>query len=98
MTDQPNQTIYIQAQPSNGLAIAALVLGIISLFLFWIPFLGWVPVIGGLVCGLLALQRPYGRGMAIAGVACSGITLAIKVWFWMAIIGVLGMAVHHHAY
>jgi|HubBroStandDraft_1064217.scaffolds.fasta_scaffold548905_1 hypothetical protein len=98
MTDQPTQSVYVQAPPTNALAIASLVLGIVSLFLFWIPFLGWVPVIAGLAMGLIALQRPYGRGMAIAGVICSGVTLAIKVWFWMAIIGILGMAVHHHAY
>jgi len=108
MTDQPQpgvtvaptptQTINIQAPPaapSNGLAVASMVLGIVSLFLFWIPFLGWIPVVTGLVLGLIALQRLYGRGMAITGVVCSGIALAIKVWFWLALIGILGVAASH---
>src|SRR5579863_5076480 len=97
----PTQTINIQAQaapPSNGLAVASLVLGIIAICLFWVPFLGWIPVILGLVLGIVALQRPYGRGMAVGGVVCSGVALAIKVWFWVLLIGFFGIAAHHHYY
>lgn len=95
----PTQTINIQtpaAEPTNGMAVASLVLGIIAIFFFWIPFLGWIPVITGLVLGIVALQRPQGRGMAIAGVVCSGIALAIKVWFWIAVLGFMGAAVTAH--
>lgn len=91
----PTQTINIQtplAPPSNGLAIASMVLGIVALFLFWIPFLGWIPVLTGLILGIVALQKPYGRGFAITGVVCSGLALAIKVWFWLAVIGIMGAA------
>ncbi len=100
VSPSPTQTINIQppiAPPTNGLAVASLVLGIIALVTFWIPFLGWVPVVVGLVLGLVALQNPYGRGMAIGGIACSGVALAIKVWFWVALIGVIGAAsaAHH---
>ena len=95
----PGQTINIQApyaQPTNGLAVASLVLGILALFTFWFPFLGWVPVVLGLVLGIVALQRPYGRGMAIVGVACSAIALIMKIGFWLLIIGLF--ARHHAAY
>jgi hypothetical protein len=91
----PTQTINIQtpaAPPSNGLAVASMVLGIVSLFLFWIPFLGWVPVLTGLILGIVALQKTYGRGFAIAGVVCAGLALAIKVWFWLVLIGIMGAA------
>jgi hypothetical protein len=91
----PGQTINIQApiaQPTNGLAVASMILGIIAIFTFWIPFLGWVPVILGLVLGLIAFSQPYGRGMAIAGVVCSGLALAVKLVFWVFFIGILGAA------
>jgi hypothetical protein len=86
------------APPTNGLAVAALVLGILALFFFWIPFLGWIPALIGLVLGLVALQRPEGRGMAVGGVVCSAIALAIKIWFWVMVIGAFGAfhAFHHH--
>ena len=91
----PAQTINIQAPvapPSNGLAVASMVLGIIALFTFWIPFLGWAPVIVGLVLGLVAFGKPYGRGMAVTGVVCSGLALLVKVIVWIFIIGAIGAA------
>jgi hypothetical protein len=94
-TPPPTQTINIQAPavpPSNGLAVASMVLGIIAVFTFWIPFLGWVPVILGLILGLIALSRPYGRGMAITGVVCSALALVVKLVFWVVLIGALGAA------
>ena len=102
MTDQstppaaaPIQTINIQtpaAQPSTGLAVASMVLGIISVFTFWIPFLGWIPVVIGLVLGFVALSKPYGRGMAITGIVCSGLALLAKIAFWVVFAGALGAA------
>jgi|SRR5580692_561716 hypothetical protein len=106
MTDQPTpgvtqpvpptQTINIQTPvavaPSNGMAVAALILGIIALVTFWIPILGWISPIVGLILGLVAMQRPYGRGMAIAGIACSAVALVIKVAFWVVILGIAGAA------
>jgi len=103
-TPPPTQTINIQAPPAaptNGLAVASLVLGIVSLFLFWVPFLGWVPVLVALVLGLIALQHPYGRGMAIGGLVCAGIALIIKVIFWVMLLGIFGAAAtasHIHGY
>jgi hypothetical protein len=94
-TPPPTQTINIQtpvAAPSNGLAVASMVLGIIAVFTFWIPFLGWIPVIIGLVLGVVALSKPYGRGMAITGIACSGLALLAKLAFWIVFAGALGAA------
>ena len=83
------------AQPTNGLAIASMVLGIVALFTFWMPLLGWIPAIVGLVLGVVALQRPQGRGMAIAGVVCSGLAMLSKVFVWLAILHFL---THFHRY
>ena len=98
-TPPPPQINVQPAAEPNGLAVASLVLGIIAIFTFWVPFLGWVPVVLGLVLGLIALSQPYGRGMAIAGVICSGLALAVKLVFWVFFLGVLGaMGIARHHY
>ncbi len=77
MSEHFNQGGYVQVQ-SNGLAVASLVLGILSILFVWIPFVGlvsWILAPIGLVLGLVALKQPFGRGMAIAGSICSGIGL-----------------------
>ncbi len=79
---------------SNGLAIASLVLGILSIIFGIIPvigFISWILAPVGLVLGLVALNKPTGRGMAIAGAVCSGIGLLICI-LWVVGIGALGAA------
>ena len=50
------------------MAVASLILGIIGLFAWTIPFLGFPITIIGLVLGTIALFRSQkDRGMAIAG-------------------------------
>jgi hypothetical protein len=96
-TPAPPPYAPMPSSEPNGLAIASLVLGIVSLLLFWIPFIGWLPVILGVVLGLIAMQQPTGRGMAMAGLVCSGVALALKVMFWMAIFSFFGAwHLHHH--
>ena len=56
---------------------------------------------GSTVLGLIALQHPYGRGMAIGGLVCAGIALIIKVIFWVMLLGIFGAAAtasHIHSY
>lgn len=57
---------------SSGLAVASMVLGIISLLLSCcIPSISLITLIIGLILGIIALvQGKGGRGMAVAGVAC----------------------------
>jgi len=70
---------------TSGKAIASLVLGIISIFLGWIPIVGWAITITGLVLGIIALSKISkdknlsGRGMAIAGIVLASISLVINV-------------------
>jgi len=76
-------------QPSaQGLATASMILGIISLFLFWCVFIAWIPALIGLPLGAVALSKinkgtvgPQGKGMAVAGIICSGLSLALGVGF-----------------
>lgn len=102
MTEQNSHggaTVHVHAQPQgNGLATASLVLGILALIFVWIPLVGliaWILAPLGLVLGLVALSKPTGRGMAIAGTVCSGIAL-LGCFAWIFLIG-LGAAVSEAA-
>ncbi len=75
----------------QGMATAAMVLGIVALVLFWCWVLAVLPALAGLVLGLVALSRinggsaaPDGRGLALAGVICSGIALALTLFVSVA--------------
>ena len=61
-----------EGKKGSGFAIASLVLGILSVVLGWLPFVGWILVILALVFGILALIKikkgeASGKNMAIAG-------------------------------
>jgi uncharacterized membrane protein len=68
--------------PGNGLAVAALTLGIVGLCVGLIPLFFWIAI----PCGLLALifglssrRRPVRRGMAWTGVVCGLLALILGV-------------------
>ena len=95
MSQEPSQAgqnihVHTQALPqSNGLAVASLVLGILSIVCAFIPILWltvWILAPLGLVFGLVALTRPVGKGMAIGGSICSGIG------FLICVLGVISLA------
>lgn len=63
------------APPRTGMAIASMVLGIISLFT-WLFFIGFLLAAIGLILGVISLlNNQSGKGMATAGVVTSSITL-----------------------
>ncbi len=72
---------------TNVLAIISLVLGIISCVAALIACCGYVTSIPGLICGGIALQKPHGRGMAIAGLIISAIGFILSII--SSIIGVM---------
>ena len=87
MSEQQKQkTVYVQAAPGNGLAVAALVLGIIGLVLFWIPLIPYPLAILAIIFGAIEVKKQIKKGLAIAGIVTGIITLALKVWFWMALL------------
>ncbi len=77
---------YAQPRSGNGKAIASMVLGIVSILMFWLSIFDAVFVITGLVFGILALTEAGPRsaakkGMAIAGLVC--VTLGtVAALFW----------------
>ncbi len=103
----PNYAIQYQsaiaAPPASGLAIASLVLGIVSLLSVCLFHVG---AIVGLPCAIMAivfgvLAKPKintnemsGRGMALAGIICGSIYLALVVL--VVIIALVFIAVSIH--
>lgn len=79
--DQPGMDGGYGAGPlPRGLAIAALILGILALLSFWVPFLGAVLALVGLILAIVALRKisrgtAGGRGLAIAGLITSILAL-----------------------
>lgn len=69
-----------QQEGTNGLAIASMIVGIVSVVLcMW-----YIPAVVGLVLGIVALNQiksrgTEGQGMAIAGVATSAVSLVVGI-------------------
>ena len=72
---QPYPMQNQQPQGSSGLSIASMVLGILSL-VFSCLGVGWILGIIGLILGIVALfNKNQGRGMAIAGITTSALSI-----------------------
>jgi hypothetical protein len=75
------------AQPQgNGLAVTALVLGIISIVFSWVPFFDWVLAILAIIFGAVGISAAnkrggVGKGMAVAGLVLGLITVVLGVIF-----------------
>lgn len=74
----------------NGMGIASLVLGILSILLGWIPIIGmvsWILAPLGLIFGFIALRKTS-KGLAIGGLITSGIGLLICI-AWATVFGAI---------
>lgn len=71
MTNQPDR---------KGLAIAALVLGIVSIVFMCIIYLAIPTGAAAIICGALSMKSS-GRGMAIGGIVCGAIGLLFSILF-----------------
>lgn len=87
--DNQGQTIIInqQKKESNGIGTAGFVLALISLFIGWIPVLGWIAWLLGLILSFVGIFKNP-RGLAIAGLVISlvGIILLIFISAGLAIL------------
>jgi hypothetical protein len=83
---QPYETYYASGYYAStapkGLAIAALVCGIVGLFFAFIEGFGILPCIAAVITGHLARKRnPEARGMALAGLICGYVGIGISlIW------------------
>lgn len=79
---QSVQTILIREQRhnSNGMGTAGFVLALLSLLLAWVPVLGWIMWLLGVVFSLIGLFKSP-RGLAIVGMVLSMIVLGAYMLF-----------------
>ncbi|WP_156322491.1 DUF4190 domain-containing protein [Leucobacter musarum] len=82
------------APKKMGLAISALIVGIVSLLFCFVPFIGnAIGILGGItavVLGILAIKKAQSKGMSITGIITGGIATLIAVAgiiFWVFFIG-----------
>lgn len=87
---QANAAAITPSSSTNGFAIASLVLGIISILVSLVWFMGLVPILG-IIFGILGLSKKYegkNKGMAIAGLVMSIIGIVLMIgWgiFWLVL-------------
>jgi hypothetical protein len=62
-----------------GFGVTALVLGIVAIFLCWIPLIGLILPILALVFGGIGIYLHNGKGMAVAGLVLGIITFALNM-------------------
>ncbi|MGO1543571.1 MAG: DUF2510 domain-containing protein [Gulosibacter sp.] len=86
--DGNTQTLVAPAQGptphrsgSNGLAIAALIVGIIAFLLGLVPLLGLLVAVAAIALGIVALVKHQSKPMAIIGVVLGGIALISNLMF-----------------
>jgi len=86
---QPAQTVIVNQvqKKSNGMGTAGFVLALIALFLGWIPIVGWLVWLLGLIFSFIGVFRKP-KGLAIAGLVISLIGIIILI----VIFGLAGAA------
>lgn len=88
----PSQTFNIsqtETRRSNGMGVAGFVLALIALFLCWVPFLGWILWVLGLIFSFVGVFREP-RGFAIAGLSISALGLILLIVVVGAIAAAIG--------
>ena len=74
---------------SNGLGIASMVIGLVGVFISWIPFLGIPFAAIGLILGLVQKNWTT-KGTAITGVALNSLWAFIQImWLIFLVVGIM---------
>ncbi len=71
----PAQPVQPTPPPAGGLAITGMIVGIVALFAGWVPVLGLVIAIAGIIISILALRKHQSKPMAITGIVAGAIGL-----------------------
>ena len=79
-------------QTGNGYAITALVMGLVSIVVFWFPFVDWVLAAVAIIFGAVGISTAgrrggAGKGMAVAGLVLGLVTAVLGIIFWAVIYG-----------
>lgn len=91
---------YMDGMPpkeKKGLAIVSLVLGIVSICLSCVFYIGIPCAIVGLILGIICIaKKKSGRGQAIAGIICSSIGLLIGIGIVVATFAIYGSIAEYY--
>lgn len=82
--DAPKQTLVQPPTPphapqSNGLAITALIIGIVALLFAWTGILGFFIAVAAIVFGIVALVKKQSKGFSITGLVLGGVAIPISI-------------------
>lgn len=86
MSEPINQAPIPSQQKLNPMALTGFICSLAFIVLFWIPFIGWLLPIAGLVFSIIGVSQinkaqgtEKGKGLAIAGIIISAVWLLIMV-------------------
>ena len=94
----PTHGYYAQPKPPGaGMAVAAMVLGIVSLALSCVAYISIPCAILALVLGFIARSKAVagtggGKGMATAGIICGLVSIVLVILFIAGVMAFLGWA------
>ena len=69
-------TVYVQNAPGNGLGVAGFVTGLLGLIFCWVPVLGIVLALLGVIMGGVGIATGKKKGAPV-GLAIAGLVLGI---------------------
>ncbi|MET4780165.1 Ltp family lipoprotein [Glaciihabitans sp. UYNi722] len=75
----PTTPLLPTTKTIGGLAVAALVVGIVAFLTGLVPVLGAIIGIAALVVGILALSKQQSKGMAITGIVLGGVAIVASI-------------------
>lgn len=78
-TQNISQDNAVVTQKANGLGIAGMVIGIISILLSCIVFGGYIGIVGLILSIIAVVQKNKKKGMAIAGIVLNAVAIIIMV-------------------
>ena len=90
---QKGTTIIVnqERRETNGIGTAGFVISIVAIFLGWIPFVGWIIWLLGLVFSFVGIFRNP-KGLSIAGLVISLVGIILLLFFFGAILAAAGFS------
>ena len=90
-----NNNQPVEEKRSNGVGVAGFVLSIIGIVFFWVPILNLIlPFLGLLLSFIGVFRKP--RGLSIAGLVISGITVILVSMYYTIWAEALNSAYHYY--
>jgi len=80
------QLVEVKTTQGNGLAVAALVMGILGVVLNLVPFIPYIFGLLAIIFGIFALSEPVRRGFSITGIILGVLTFVFKIGWWILVI------------